>query len=101
MKRWKKIKMMKSYLKVVFLVYCNIVSNDYEQHSKVLFTFVPNKSLDQLPEISPKIIMLLNTFILELSFFSVWFVDPNSKLPEIEDKVNLTFQPRDWIYDRG
>ena len=45
--------------------------------------------------------MLLNTFNLELSFFSVWFVDPNSKLPEIEDKVNLTFQPREWIYVRG
>ena len=26
------------------LVHCNIVSNDYHQDSKVLYTFVPNKS---------------------------------------------------------
>ena len=28
----------------VVLVYCNIVNNDYQHDSKVLYTFVPNKS---------------------------------------------------------
>ena len=30
------------------LVHCNLVYNSYQQASKVLFTFVPNKKYDQL-----------------------------------------------------
>ena len=30
----------------VVLVHCNLVNNNYQQASKVLFTFVPNKSTD-------------------------------------------------------
>ena len=29
----------------VVLVHCNIVNNDYQHDSRVLYTFVPNKSL--------------------------------------------------------
>ena len=32
----------------VVLVYCNIVNNEYQQDSRVLFTFVPSKSFGQL-----------------------------------------------------
>ena len=32
----------------VVLVHCNLVNNNYQQVSKVLFTFVPNKQFDQL-----------------------------------------------------
>ena len=32
----------------VVLVHCNIVNNDSQQDSRVLYTFVPNKSFDQL-----------------------------------------------------
>ena len=32
-------------------VHCNIVNNDYQQDSKVLYTFVPNKSFAQLLDI--------------------------------------------------
>ena len=31
----------------VVLVHCNLVNNNYQQASKVLFTFVPNKHFDQ------------------------------------------------------
>ena len=37
----------------VVLVHCNIVNNDYQQDSRVLYTFVPNKPFDSLLEISP------------------------------------------------
>ena len=37
----------------VVLVYCNLVNNAYQQHSRVLFTFVPTKQYDQLISISP------------------------------------------------
>ena len=45
------------YLEIteIVLVHCNIVNNDYEHDSRVLHTFVQNKSLDQLLDISPKI----------------------------------------------
>ena len=32
----------------IALVHCNLVNNNYQQASKVLFTFVPNKQFDQL-----------------------------------------------------
>ena len=37
----------------VVLIHCNIVNNDYQQDSRVLYTFAPNKSFGQLPDISP------------------------------------------------
>ena len=37
----------------VVLVHCDLVNNDYEQDSRVLYTFVPNKSFRSLLEISP------------------------------------------------
>ena len=38
----------------VVLVHCNIVNNDYQQDSRVLYTYVPNKSFGQLLGISPQ-----------------------------------------------
>ena len=40
----------------VVVVHSNIVDNDYQQDSRVLYTFAPNKSFGGLLEISPKII---------------------------------------------
>ena len=37
----------------VVLVHCNLVNNRYQQASRVLFTFVPNKQYGQLISISP------------------------------------------------
>ena len=37
----------------VVLIHCNIVNNDYQQDSRVLYTFVPNKSFGQLLDMSP------------------------------------------------
>ena len=74
----------------VVLVYCNIVNNDYQQDSRVLYTFVPNKSFGQLLDISPKNFIFLKTFDSEFSYIEVWFTDQNSKPLEIEDKINIT-----------
>ena len=38
----------------VVLIYCNIFYNNYQQDSRVLHTFVANKSFSQLLDISPK-----------------------------------------------
>ena len=45
----------------VFLVHCNLVNNNYQQASKVLFTFVPNKQFGQLITIIPHSLTMLKT----------------------------------------
>ena len=74
----------------IVLVHCNIVSNNYQQASKVLFTFVPNKQFGQLINIAPHSLTMLSTTNTEFSFIEVWFTDQNSEPLEIEDNVNLT-----------
>ena len=44
-------------------MHCNIVNNDYQQNSRVLYTFALNKSFGQLLDISPKKCMFLTTLI--------------------------------------
>ena len=46
----------------VILVQCNIVNNDYQQDSRVLYTFVPNKPFGQLLEIAPTNFIFLKIF---------------------------------------
>ena len=55
----------------VVLVHCNIVNNDYQQDSRVLYTF-------------------LKSFNSEFQGTEVWFKDQNSKSLEIADRINLT-----------
>ena len=74
----------------VALVHCNLVNNTYQQASKVLFTFVPNKQFGQLITISPHILTMLKTTNAEFQFIQVWFTDQNNRPLEIEDSVNIT-----------
>ena len=74
----------------VVLVNCNIVNNDYQQDSRVLYTFVPNKPFGSLLEISPTNHIFLRTFNAEYDEIKVWFKDQNSQPLEIEYRVNLT-----------
>ena len=73
----------------VVLVHCSTVNNDYQQDSRVLFTFVPNKTFGQLLNISPKNFIILKNFNSEFSYIEVWFPNQNSKPIEIEDKINI------------
>ena len=74
----------------VVLVHCSLVLNDYQNTSKVLFSFAPNKKLGQLINISPHSLAMMNTVNTEFSFVEAWFTDQTSKALEIEDNVNLT-----------
>ena len=74
----------------VVLVHCNLVKNDYQHASKVLFTFIPSKEFGQLIYISPHSLTMMNTVNTEFSYAEVWFTDQASKATEIEDNVNLT-----------
>ena len=72
------------------LVHCNLVNKNYQQASKVLFTFVPNKQFGQLVNIAPHSLIMLSTTNTEFSSIEVWFTDQNSEPLEIEDNVNMT-----------
>ena len=74
----------------VILVHCNMVNNDYQHDSLVLYTFVPNKSFGSLLDISPSNHIFLKTFNSEYDETIVWFTDQNSKPLEIQDRINLT-----------
>ena len=63
----------------VILAHCNIVNNDYQQDSRVLYIFVPNKPFGSLLEISPKNQIFLKTFNSEFQEIKVWFTDQNSQ----------------------
>ena len=73
----------------VVLVHCNFANNDYQQHLRILFTFVTNRPFGSLLEISPRNNILLKTFNSEFQKIKVWFTDQNSKLLETENRISL------------
>ena len=61
------------------LIHCNLVHNDYQQNSRILFTFVANKTFGSLSEISPPNHVFLKTFNSEFEEIKIWFTDQTSK----------------------
>ena len=51
----------------VVLVHYNLVNNNYQQASKALFTFVPNKQFGQLISIAPHSLTVLSTTNTDLT----------------------------------
>ena len=72
------------------LVHCNVVNNNYQQASKVLFTFVPNKKYGQLITVSPETLIMLKTVNTEFSFIEIWFTDQDDRPLEVEDSANIS-----------
>ena len=60
------------------LVHCNLVNNDYQQDSRILYTFSPTNQV------------FLKTFNSEFNEVKIWFTDQTSKPLELEDKTNIT-----------
>ena len=63
---------------------------DYQQDSRILYTFVPNKTFGSLLEISTTNQVFLKTFNSEFQEVKIWFTDQTSKPLELEDKINIT-----------
>ena len=80
----------------VVLVHCNLVNNSYQQASKVLSTFVPNKQFSQLITILPHSLTMLKTTSAEFQSIELRFTNQNNRSLEIEDSVNITL-----VLDRG
>ena len=75
----------------VVLVHCNLVNNSYQQHSRILFPFVPTKQYGHLISISPHSLVLLKAMNTEFSEIEIWFTDQNNNALEIEYNVNISF----------
>ena len=73
----------------VVLVHWNLVNNDFQQNSRILYTFVPNKTFASLLEISPPNHVFLKTFNSEFQEIKISFTDQTSKPLEVEDKINV------------
>ena len=72
------------------LVHYNLVNNNYLHHSRILYTFVPNKTFGSLLEISPPNHVFLKTFNFEFREIKIWFTDQTNKPLEVEDRINIT-----------
>ena len=83
-----------SHLEVLelVLVHCNIVNNYYQQNSRILYTFVPNKKFGSLLEISATNHIFLKTFGSEFQEIKIWFTDQASKPLEVKDRINVTLK---------
>ena len=74
----------------VVLVQCNLVDNQYQQKSEVLYTFMPNKSYGYLLNIEQNNFVFLATRNTDFDDIIITFTDQNGRSLEIEDKANLT-----------
>ena len=90
-----------THLKItkIVLFHCDIVNNDYQQYSRVLYTAVPNKPFDNLLEISPTNHIILKTFNTEFQTTEVLFTDQNSEPLQIEDRINLNDEYKNEIFN--
>ena len=74
----------------VGLVQCNLVDNQYQQKSEVLYTFMPNKSYAYLLNVEPSNLVSFKTYNTNFDEIIITFTYQNGRPFEIEDKVNLT-----------
>ena len=69
---------------------CNLLDNQYQQTSEVLYTVTPNKSYAYLLNVEPSKLVFLKTYNTEFNEIITTFIDKNGRPLEIEGKVNLT-----------
>ena len=72
------------------LVHCNVVQSNYQQDSKLLYTFVPDKQFGQLLVVEPKPLLNLKIIDSVFTYIEVWFTDQNNRKLQTEDSVNIT-----------
>ena len=74
----------------LILVPCNLVDNERQQKSDVLYNFMPNKSYIHLLNVEQSKLVYLKTYNTEFDKIIITFTNQNDRQSEIEDKVNLT-----------
>ena len=71
------------------LVHFNVVNNNNQRDSKVLYSFSPDKSYGHLMAIHPESTIMLKTTNIEFSFIEIGIKDQDNRPLEIEDNINL------------
>ena len=71
------------------LVQCNLVDNEYQQNSEVLYTFTPDKSFAYSLIVEPGNLEFLEIYDRDFDEIIITFTDQNSRPLEIKDKVSL------------
>ena len=74
----------------VVLVQFNLVDNEHQERSQVLYTFTPNKSYSYLLNFEPSTLVFLKTYNTEFDQIIITFTYLNRRLIGKECKVNLT-----------
>ena len=87
MKNWEKVPSLE--LVEVVLFQCNLVNDQYQQKSEVLYTSTRNKSYAYLLNVEPSNLVFLETYNTEFDEIIITFTDQNGRPLEIGDKVNL------------
>ena len=64
----------------VVLVQRNLVDNQYQQKSEVLYTFMPNKSDTYLLNFPPSNLVFLKTYNTEFDEIIITFMDQDGRL---------------------
>ena len=72
------------------LVQYNLVDNQYQQRSEILYNFTPNKSFAYFLNGTPSNLVFLKTYNTEFDKIIMTFTDQKDRPLEIEGKVNLT-----------
>ena len=72
------------------LVQCNLIDNQYQQKSEVLYTFTKDKSYVYFLNVEPNNLVFLKTYNTQFDKIIVTFKDQNGRPLQIEDKVELT-----------
>ena len=74
----------------VVLVQCNLVDNQYQQKSEILYTFTLSKYYAYMSNVEPSTLVFLKTYNTEFDDIIITFTDQNGRPLEIEHKVNFT-----------
>ena len=72
------------------LVQLNLIDNQHQQESEVLYTFTSNESYDYLLNVKPSNLAFLKTYNTEFDEIVMTFTNQNVRPLEIENKVILT-----------
>ena len=87
-KNWEKVPSLE--VVEVVLVQCNLVDNQYQQKSEILYTSTPNKSYAYLLNVERNNLVFLKTYNTEFDEIIITFTDQNGRPLEIEDAVNFS-----------
>ena len=80
----------KTPLYTTVVVQCNLVDNQYQEKSEVLYIFTPKNSYAYLLNVEPYNLVFLKTYNTEFNEIIITFMDQNGRPLKIEDKINLT-----------